>query len=153
MALIFIPIKANRTAMQKYLHHPFCIEVFQAMEGFYLKVGFRTPWIGYFMLQANEVVGTGGFKGPPKDGKVEIAYGTLPEWEGKGIASKICAELTAIALNERADIRITARTLREENASTRILKKNGYNFVGEVMDPDDGLVWEWEFNRSDKKHK
>ena len=35
----------------------------------------------------------------------------------------------------------------EANASTRVLTKCGFRHVGEVMDPEDGLVWRWE------KHK
>ena len=33
----------------------------------------------------------------------------------------------------------------EENASTKVLKKNSYEFVGVVIDPEDGEVWEWKF--------
>jgi hypothetical protein len=41
---------------------------------------------------------------------------------------------------------ITARTLPEENHSTKILRKNSFTFVGSVMDPEDGEVWEWMYN-------
>lgn len=34
----------------------------------------------------------------------------------------------------------------EENASTKVLKKNNYEFVSVVTDPEDGEVWEWKFN-------
>ncbi len=37
-----------------------------------------------------------------------------------------------------------AHTCPEPNASTRVLTKCGFRRVGEVMDPDDGLVWRWE---------
>lgn len=36
---------------------------------------------------------------------------------------------------------IIAHTLPETNASTRVLKKVGMHFVGEVLDPEDGRVW------------
>ncbi len=32
----------------------------------------------------------------------------------------------------------------QENASTRVLTKCKFKWVGEVMDPEDGLVWRWE---------
>jgi RimJ/RimL family protein N-acetyltransferase len=30
------------------------------------------------------------------------------------------------------------------NASARVLAKCGFRRVGEVIDPEDGLVWRWE---------
>ena len=38
-----------------------------------------------------------------------------------------------------------ARQLPEANASTRVLAKSGFRKIGEVTDPEDGLVWRWEF--------
>lgn len=40
--------------------------------------------------------------------------------------------------------RTRAHTLPERNASTRVLEKCGFTLVGEVVDPDDGVVWRWE---------
>jgi RimJ/RimL family protein N-acetyltransferase len=65
----------------------------KSMNEFYPKIGFHLPWVGYFVLDNNQVVGTGGFTGPPKDGKVEIAYWTFKQFEGKGVASFTCSEL------------------------------------------------------------
>ena len=90
------------------------------------------------------VVGVGGYKGAPKKGKVEIAYGTVPEYENQGIATEVCRLLTKMAIEEDPKVRVTARTVMEENASTRVLKKNGFKLNGVVNDPEDGLVWEWE---------
>jgi len=39
---------------------------------------------------------------------------------------------------------VRAHTLAEANASTRVLAKCGFQRIGEVVDPDDGLVWRWE---------
>lgn len=39
---------------------------------------------------------------------------------------------------------VCAHTLPEENASTKLLTKCGFHKVGEVVGPDDGLVWRWE---------
>ena len=126
--------------MQKYLDHEFCIEVYNVYEKLYLKIGFHIPWIGYFALLENKVVGVGGYKGSPKNSKIEIAYGVVPEEEGRGFATKICQQLTKIALNEDPDIRVLARTLMEENASTTILKKCNFKFIAIVEDPEDARV-------------
>jgi hypothetical protein len=39
---------------------------------------------------------------------------------------------------------IRAHTLPQINASTRILTKCGFDRIGEMIDPEDGLVWRWE---------
>ena len=39
---------------------------------------------------------------------------------------------------------VRAHTLPHENASTRVLTKCKFSCVGEVMGPEDGLVWRWE---------
>jgi RimJ/RimL family protein N-acetyltransferase len=43
---------------------------------------------------------------------------------------------------------VRAHTLPEENASTRVLAKCGFRQVGEMVDPEDGLVWRWEKRRA-----
>ena len=72
MKLKLIPITTHKEAMEKYLVHTFCNEVFEEFKKLYPKIGFNLPWIGYFALVDDEVVGVGGFKGPPTNGTVEI---------------------------------------------------------------------------------
>jgi RimJ/RimL family protein N-acetyltransferase len=38
---------------------------------------------------------------------------------------------------------VTAQTLPEANASTRVLRKLGFVLKGSVIDPEEGPVWEW----------
>jgi RimJ/RimL family protein N-acetyltransferase len=114
---------------------------------FYGRVGYIPPWIGYYARLDNKYVGSAGFKGKPKNNKVEVAYGTFPEFEGKGIGTEICRQLVLLAQKTDPDIIITARTLPEVNASGSILKKNGFIFLGIVWDEEDGNVWEWEYQK------
>jgi L-amino acid N-acyltransferase len=107
-------------------------------------VGFAPPWIGYVAMQNSTPVGTCAFKSAPVDGRVEIAYGTMPGFEGRGIATAMARELVRVGRQEDESLTIFAQTLPEENASTSILKKLGFRFVGTVDHPEDGLVWEWE---------
>ena len=44
---------------------------------------------------------------------------------------------------------VRAHTLPEPNASTRVLAKCGFRYIGEVIDPEDGLVWRWEKHQGD----
>jgi len=145
MELTFIPVTTDMGKMHPYLNNPFCLEIFNIYQEYYTKIPFQPPWVGYFAIANNEVVGVGGFKGLPKDNKIEIGYGTVPEKEGQGYATQICKQLVRLALENDPNIVVTARTLKEENPSTSILKKNGFKFVGVVVDPDDGEVWEWVF--------
>ena len=106
------------------------------------------PWIHGFVLVDRDtggVVGRCGFKGPPDgDGMVEIAYAVNPEHEGKGYATEAAGALVSYAFSH-GQVRVArAHTLPESNASTRILTKCGFRRIGEVIDPEDGLVWRWE---------
>lgn len=109
----------------------------------YGKVGFSPPWIGYVAVMDREVVGGGGFKEPPLDHRVEIAYFTVPAFEGRGFATRTARALVAIAKQSNPGLSIAAQTLREENASTSILRKLGFRLDGNALHPEDGEVWEW----------
>jgi RimJ/RimL family protein N-acetyltransferase len=112
---------------------------------YYSSIGYHPPWIGYFALLDGKFVGSAGFKGRPRNGMVELAYGTFPGSQRKGIGTDICGALVQLALITDPSIRVMARTLPEENYSTKILRKNGFEWQGIVVDADDGDVWEWEF--------
>lgn len=106
------------------------------------------PWtLGFAVVHRNDgcVIGSAAFKGAPDDdGMVEIAYGIAPSYEGRGYATEAAKALVAFAL-ERVDVTtIRAHTKPENGASARVLSKCGFQNLGEVMDPDDGLVWRWE---------
>ena len=58
------------------------------------------PWRHGFSIVHRETgrpVGTCGFKGPPADSVVEIAYGIDPEHQGKGYATEAAEALTSFA--------------------------------------------------------
>jgi RimJ/RimL family protein N-acetyltransferase len=106
------------------------------------------PWthgFGVLHLSSGKVIGAAGFKGPPSaDGAVEIAYGIVPEYQGRGYATEVATALVEFALTS-GRVRIArAHTLPEKNASTRVLAKCGFEFLGEVVDPEDGPVWRWD---------
>lgn len=142
-----IPISLDSKLNAEFEAHPDCKENLQMSIDFYIRVGFVPPWIGYYVKFNDEFVGSAGFKGKPRDNKVEIAYGTFLKHQGKGIGTEICRQLVLLALDTDPQIRITARTLPEESGSTSILKKNGFILLGTVWDEEDGNVWEWEYKR------
>jgi len=140
-----IPILENLNDNHEFINHPDCQESLYLSVAFFKNVGYHRPWIGYYASFNGELVGSAAFKGRPLFGKVEIAYGTFPQFRNKGMGTQICQQLVELALQTDSSVLITARTLKEENYSTKILKKNSFHFVGPVMDQDDGEVWEWEY--------
>lgn len=105
-------------------------------------------WGGYLVADVDTLrfVGSCAFKSPPsEEGVVEIAYFTYPKDEGKGYATAMAAKLIALGSSSPDVTRIIAHTLPEKSASTRVLENNGMRFTGEVMDPEDGRVWRWEY--------
>jgi RimJ/RimL family protein N-acetyltransferase len=95
--------------------------------------------------ETNSVIGTCGFKGPPgTEAIVEIAYGVAPDHQGKGYATEAAEALVAYAFSSGQVRRVRAHTFSPTNASARVLTKCGFRSVGEVTDPEDGLVWRWE---------
>ena len=101
------------------------------------------PWTGYSILRDSTKVGQCAFKAAPKSGQVEMAYYIFKQFENQGIATEVCRQLIELSINADPNIQITARTLMEENASTKVLKNNNFFWLGVVSDPEDGEVWEW----------
>ena len=110
------------------------------------------PWLFGFATVHREdrlVVGSVGFKGPPDDdGVVEIAYGIVPVFQGRGYATEAAEACTAFAFVDGRVRLVRAHTLPTLNASTRVLEKCGFIRIGEVEDPEDGSVWRWERPKS-----
>jgi ribosomal-protein-alanine N-acetyltransferase len=109
------------------------------------------PWaLGFSVVKRDggTVVGSCGFKGPPdSDGMVELAYGIDPDHRGCGYATEATAALTAFAFADRRVRVVRAHTKPDNEASERVLRKCGFARIGEVMDPEDGLVCRWERTR------
>ena len=109
------------------------------------------PWIHGFALIHRDngaEIGSCGFKGPPSaDGTVEIAYAVEPAHQDQGYATEAAEALTAYAFTCEGVLTVRAHTLQQPNASTRVLTKCGFQFVGDHLDPEDGPVWRWEKQR------
>ena len=145
MNLELLPIKQLFEDNAQFLDHPDSQETLEMSVIYYARIGYSIPWIGYYASLDGTLVGSGGFKGRPVDGKVEVAYGTFPSFRSKGIGTMICQRLVELAKATDPTVRVMARTLMEENHSAKILRKIGFEWQGIVNDPDDGDVWEWEY--------
>ena len=111
-----------------------------------------SPWTHGFALverTTDTVVGSAAFKGPPtSDGAVEIAYVVDKEYRGRGFAKEAAAALVEHAISVGVRL-VCAHTLPERGPSTGVLEACGFDNVGEILDPEDGLVWRWEFRQRD----
>ena len=142
------PIAQTLETNSAFTDNPDCTAHLTMMVGFFERVGFNPPWIGYITLRDGEPVGVAAFKGKPTNGKVEIAYGTIDRFQRQGVSTTSCRLLVELAQQTDPSVTITARTLPGKNASTRILEKNGFALLGTVQDEEDGEVWEWEYQKS-----
>lgn len=127
---------------------PLAAEVVETTTQLYRTAGYEPPWIGYLALENGVCVGTCGFKSPPRNNRVEIAYFTFPGNESRGVATRMAFELIRIATNKTPGLTVAAQTLPEESASTSVLKKLRFRLAGSVEHPEDGLVWEWQLSNT-----
>jgi ribosomal-protein-alanine N-acetyltransferase len=102
------------------------------------------------------VVGTCGFLGPARGGRVEIAFWTFPPFEGRGWATAMTRALVTRAFSDPTVHTVVAHTLPERGPASGVLKANGLVRVearrrDETPDaggtPVRGQVWRWELLR------
>ncbi|MBL8549963.1 MAG: GNAT family N-acetyltransferase [Hyphomonadaceae bacterium] len=84
-------------------------------------------WIDPIDALVRELVGYGGFNGPPDGaGEIEIGYSLLPHREGQGYASEAVAGLLGWALKDPRVKRVIAYTMADGWASQRLLERQGF---------------------------
>lgn len=110
----------------------------------YRKTGFSPPWTGYLLRRDGEYLGGGAFVAPPDNGRVEIAYFTLPAHQGQGYARTTATLLRDLARRIDPGLMLWAKTLPHENPSTAILRALGFRHVGATTDHEIGEAWEWQ---------
>ena len=93
-----------------------------------------------------ELVGWGGFKGPPNDGVVEVGYEIAEARQGRGLATAAANAMVAEAFADDRVSTVIAHTLAERNASNRVLEKAGLTFDGEASEGGD-VVWRYSLGR------
>ena len=128
-------------------------DVISATTQLYGSVGYEPPWIGYLAFEDDTCVGACGFKSPPQNNRVEIAYFTFPAHESRGMATQMASELIRLAWEKMPAVTVAAQTLPEENASTSVLKKLRFRLAGTLEHPEDGQVWEWQLSSASEAQK
>lgn len=63
------------------------------------------------------------------------------------MATAAVAQMVQRAFDDPLIRAVDAHTLGEVNASTRVLEKSLFRKVAEVVDPNDGPIWQWRRER------
>lgn len=92
-------------------------------------------WSAWYLLEKNPtgtvLVGLCHFKGrPDAEGAVEIAYGVLESYQGRGYATEAVCCLAGWALRQPGVRCVTAETLPYLRQSIRVLEKTGFRLAG-----------------------
>ncbi len=104
-------------------------------------------WRGWYWiandLPVPELIGNGGFKGPPDPlGQVEIGYEVLDPFRGRGYATEAVRAMVRWAL-DLADVdTVVAECLPDNVASQRVLSKAGFVEIGDGLEEGTRL-WRW----------
>ena len=99
-------------------------------------------WIGRAMVlrePAPVMVGDAGFHGPPDGtGMVEVGYGMLPGYRGRGLGTEVARSLLEWAHTEKGIRNFRACVSPGNLPSLRIVAKLGFVKTGVHWDPEDG---------------
>jgi RimJ/RimL family protein N-acetyltransferase len=97
-------------------------------------LGGWTTW--YWILRAprRTLIGLSGFKSRPVNGSVELGYSTLPLYQRQGFATEAVQAMVEWAFAQGVNC-VLAETLPELTASQSVLRKAGFQFVGEGSEP------------------
>lgn len=112
-----------------------------------LEEGEPPEWSSHLIVDQSidTVVGLGGYKGPPREGVVEIGYSVAPDHRGRGHATNATTIWVrrAAALGVR---RVAAHTLGGPSASTRVLQRCGFRRSAVHLDDMHGELWAWHLD-------
>jgi len=108
----------------------------------------RATWGTRFFVAGDppELVGWGGFKGPPRDGVVELGYEIARSRWGRGLATAATRAMIAEAFADEEVRLVIAHTMPERNASNRVLEKAGFVYDGEAREGGE-VVWRFSHAR------
>jgi len=110
----------------------------------------RTNWGTRLFVDGDppELVGWGGFKGPPAGGVVEIGYEIAESRRNRGLATAAVRAMVSEAFAGEDVTEVIAHTLPERNASNRVLETAGFGFEGETVEGGEP-VWRFRLARID----
>jgi [ribosomal protein S5]-alanine N-acetyltransferase len=103
---------------------------------------YSTLWTAISKAE-NKMIGDLCIVGEPNaEGEIEIGYGTYDEFQGKGYMTEIVKGIITWAKTQPGVKSITASTEKMNEASYRVLQKNGFRINRET---EATLYWKLEF--------
>jgi ribosomal-protein-alanine N-acetyltransferase len=107
--------------------------------------GHGEPWATSYLIVRDHdqrIVGACGFKTAPSAGRVELGYGVAAAARGQGAATAALKLLLAMAFDAGATS-VLAEVVPENEASTKVVQKNGFIRTGAGHDKDGEYVVQW----------
>jgi len=91
-------------------------------------------WYAIWIIETKDGTQLGdlSFKGPAVDGAVEIGYGILTQYRGRGYATEAVGATVKWALSQPGVTRIQAETAPDNKASQRVLEKCCFQPTGKI---------------------
>ena len=98
-------------------------------------------WFVRWMVEkeTREIVGSASFHGPPDEaGMMEIGLGVHPNFQQRGYATEALTAMWSWVINQPG-VELLRYTVDPNNeASVAVIKKFGFERVGQQIDPEDG---------------
>ena len=93
----------------------------------------HAPFLAYVVREtiSGLLIGGAGFHGRPKDRSIELGYGFVPAYRGRGYATEACQRLLRAAFESGQIDQVTAETDLENLRSKAVLKRAGFNPVND----------------------
>jgi [ribosomal protein S5]-alanine N-acetyltransferase len=107
-------------------------------------------WANHYIVERGDVptvIGTVGYKGPPgSDATVEIGYGLLEQYRGRGYATEAARALIDRAFADPRVQRVIAQTYPHLTESINVMQRCGLSYGGEAEEP--GVIY-FQITRED----
>jgi RimJ/RimL family protein N-acetyltransferase len=107
--------------------------------------GHGAPWATSYLIVRDHdqrIVGGCGFKTAPSGGRVELGYGVAAAVRGQGAATEALRLLLAMAF-EAGATSVLAEVVPDNDASARVVQKNGFIRSGAGRDKSGVYVVQW----------
>jgi [ribosomal protein S5]-alanine N-acetyltransferase len=96
------------------------------------------PYLLHVLLDGRSLAGRIGGHGGPEGGLLEIGYYVLPAYRGRGVATAMVGEFLSF-LGRSGVLRVRASVGPHNLASLAIVRRLGFEQVGQQVDAEDGL--------------
>ncbi|WED27656.1 GNAT family N-acetyltransferase [Vibrio sp. DW001] len=100
----------------------------------------------YFMQKASHIIGCCGFKGVPKNTRIEIGYNVAPDARGLGAATFAVQQLSQIAFDSGLVKTVVALISSDNKASLSVVRKNGFSYKELIIDEEGEELELWQLD-------